>query len=117
MHYNLSAQSRKQTGVNMTDLQTKLAEARAALAQAEADINAALKEAKADGIAKVRALMSEHGLCLGDIGGKLASVKALAAAMYRNADGQTWAGKGARPNWLRDELANGATLDQFKIAA
>lgn len=101
----------------MTDLQTKLAEARAAFAQAEADINAALKEAKADGIAKVRALMSEHGLCLGDIGGKLATVKPTASAMYSNDKGQTWGGKGKRPNWLRAELAAGATLDQFKIAA
>lgn len=115
MHYNLSAN--QSTGVNMTDLQTKLAEARAALAQAEADINAALKEAKTDGIAKVRALMTEHGLTMSDIGGKLAAVKAPAAAMYRNAQGQTWAGKGKRPNWLKVELASGAALESFKVAA
>jgi DNA-binding protein H-NS len=101
----------------MTDLQTKLSEARAAFAKAESDIAQALKEAKADGIAKVRALMSEHCLSLSDIGGKLAAVKAPAAAMYRNADGKVWGGKGKHPRWLADAIAAGAKKEDFKIAA
>lgn len=34
---------------------------------------------------------------------------------YRNDSGGTWAGRGKRPQWLRDALAAGKTLDDFKV--
>jgi len=37
--------------------------------------------------------------------------------MYRSEAGETWAGRGKRPNWLRAELIRGKTLADFKIAA
>jgi DNA-binding protein H-NS len=36
---------------------------------------------------------------------------------YSNGAGGTWAGRGKRPQWLRDALAAGHTLDEFKVAA
>ena len=97
----------------------------AALAEIER-INAELAKhkaaAKSTAIAQVKAMMADHGLTISDIG-RLATVasaktaKASASQMYRNADGQTWAGKGKRPNWLRAELMRGKTLAEFKIAA
>ncbi len=41
-----------------------------------------------------------------------------AAAMirYRNqATGETWTGRGLQPAWVRQSLANGATLSQFEV--
>ena len=105
----------------------ELIQARAAAAAELARIEAQLAEhaaaARNEAIAKVKALMSETGITLGDLGAiapKLSIVKAAkapAAPMYRNAHGLTWAGKGKRPNWLRAELGRGATLESFKIAA
>ncbi len=41
----------------------------------------------------------------------------LFATQYRNPDdhSQTWSGKGARPNWLKTELAAGRSLSEFLI--
>ena len=41
--------------------------------------------------------------------------KAPAAPKYRNEAGQTWGGLGKRPQWLRDALAAGKTLEEFAI--
>lgn len=34
-------------------------------------------------------------------------------AAYADGKGNTWGGRGPRPRWLRDALANGASLEQF----
>ena len=39
------------------------------------------------------------------------------AVAYRNQDGQTWGGRGKRPQWLRDALAAGHALDEFRVNA
>ena len=38
-----------------------------------------------------------------------------AAIKYRDKSGNTWAGRGAQPIWLRDKLKAGARLDDFAI--
>ena len=87
----------------------------------EREIEAAQKRERADAIAKVRALMSEYGLTLADLGGKAAPAPARAAAgkvppKYRNTKtGETWSGRGLQPNWLKAALAGGARLDDFKL--
>ena len=43
------------------------------------------------------------------------AAKGTAAAKYRNEAGQTWVGRGKRPQWLRDALAGGKTLADFEI--
>jgi len=37
------------------------------------------------------------------------------AAKYRDANGNTWAGCGKRPVWLREALAAGRTLEEFAV--
>ncbi|WP_082793583.1 H-NS histone family protein [Ramlibacter tataouinensis] len=32
---------------------------------------------------------------------------------YADSNGNTWGGRGKRPNWLREALANGAKLEDF----
>ncbi|KPF49727.1 hypothetical protein IP87_06050 [beta proteobacterium AAP121] len=57
--------------------------------------------AKADGPAKKR--------------GRKAAAKPAAEAKFRNEAGQTWGGRGKRPQWLRDALAAGKTLADFAV--
>ncbi len=46
------------------------------------------------------------------------SAKAAAAAvLYRDENGNTWVGRGKRPQWLRDALAAGRSLEDFKVTA
>lgn len=84
-------------------------------------------------IDRIRQAIDHYGLTAVDLGlGRTAAVarkkKAAAAGRgkaapkaspvaYRNEAGQTWAGRGKRPQWLRDALEAGHTLDQFRVNA
>jgi DNA-binding protein H-NS len=37
------------------------------------------------------------------------------AVKYRDKSGNTWAGRGAHPVWLREKLKNGAKLEDFAV--
>jgi DNA-binding protein H-NS len=37
------------------------------------------------------------------------------AVKYRDKDGNTWAGRGAQPVWLREKLKGGANLEDFAV--
>lgn len=37
------------------------------------------------------------------------------AVKFRDAEGNTWTGRGSQPRWLRSALAAGATLDHFAV--
>ena len=82
---------------------------------------------KASAIAQVKAVMAEHGLSLADVAGSPSAVKSSGsrvgkktgkvAPKYRNTAGDTWSGRGMKPTWLTAALANGLSIDEFKIAA
>jgi DNA-binding protein H-NS len=87
----------------------------------EKRIAEAQRSAKADAIAKVKALMAEYGLTAADLAGK-APVAAKAegakkvAPKYRDpASGQSWTGRGLKPKWLQAALTSGKSLDDFAI--
>lgn len=109
----------------MTELESKLAAARAELAAVESQIAAEQTAARADNIAAVRALMASHGLTVADLGhaGAARAPKAdkqpspARAPTHRSETGQEWAGRGKRPGWLSNALAGGRTLDSFRIGA
>lgn len=46
---------------------------------------------------------------------KLAGVKV--QPKYRNADGQTWTGRGVAPKWMSDAIAAGGSKEDFLIKA
>jgi DNA-binding protein H-NS len=46
---------------------------------------------------------------------KTAATKTPAAAKYGDGQGNTWVGRGKRPQWLRDALAAGKQLSDFEI--
>lgn len=44
-----------------------------------------------------------------------AATRAASGALYRDETGRTWAGRGKRPQWLRDALAAGRKLEDFRV--
>lgn len=78
------------------------------------------REQRSAAIAQVKALMSEHGLALADLGtrpaGRARKAGAKVAPKYINkATGDTWSGRGLQPNWLKTAIAGGARIEDFKI--
>ena len=102
----------------------------AALAQ---QIEDARRAERASAIAKVKALMAEHGVTLAELGGakgaaaprpvravkekrEKASSPRKVPAKYRNAaTGDAWSGRGLKPNWLKAALASGSKLEDFAV--
>ena len=105
------------------ELEIKRAAAKAELAAIEAEIDTAVSAARSGNITAVRALMSEHGLTVADLGASAVvarapkAAKPSIAAMYISDAGKTYAGRGKHPHWLRDALAAGRTLESFRIGA
>ena len=60
---------------------------------------------------------------LSKLGGEMASGRGRGSAMkgrkvpvkYRDKQGNTWAGRGAQPVWLREKLKAGAKLEDFAV--
>jgi DNA-binding protein H-NS len=46
-------------------------------------------------------------------GGAAAKAKGPAVVRYRDENGNTWVGRGKRPQWLRDALTAGRKLEEF----
>jgi DNA-binding protein H-NS len=72
-------------------------------------------------IAEIRTKMAEYGLTLQDLGGKF-SVKGSRSrskreARYIGPNGQTWSGgPGRKPQWVREILAAGGDIEQYRAA-
>lgn len=70
-------------------------------------------------IAEIRQKMAEYGLTAADLGGttrRSAARGSKVAPKYRNQmTGETWTGRGKRPRWLAQEIANGKSLEAFMI--
>lgn len=60
------------------------------------------------GVARRKAVSSAGGR-----GSKLRGIKV--APKYRDAEGNTWAGRGATPKWLSSAVKGGAKLEDFLI--
>ncbi|UWQ95294.1 H-NS histone family protein [Rhodobacteraceae bacterium M385] len=103
-----------------TSLETmSLEELQAHQREVEATIKGYEKKRKADCLAELKAVAKKHGFSLDEfLGGKASSKSGpKGAAKYANpADAnQTWTGRGRQPNWIKDALASGKSLDEFAI--
>jgi len=93
-----------------------IAQAQALMAQAEQ----VRKQELADVIAEIKAKMKEYGITLEDLGASSArkspAVKAKSAAKYRGPNGELWSGgPGRKPDWVKNVLASGQSIEQFRI--
>lgn len=67
-------------------------------------------------IAKVFELMAELDVSLEDIGLAVAAAPPTRRRVkYADSAGNTWAGVGQRPRWLREKILAGASLEDFKV--
>ena len=77
------------------------------------------KRKKADAISELEALAKSKGFSLNDLfgGDKGAIKKGPVAARYAdpNNSDNTWAGRGRKPKWLVEQLANGKSLEDFSL--
>jgi len=98
---------------------TTVSELLAQKAEIEQKIAEAQRTQRAEAVAKVRALMAEHGLSLADLSGKSTAAKrsgGKVAPKYRDAStGETWSGRGLQPKWLKAALASGKKIGDFTI--
>lgn len=92
----------------------------------EKQIQEAQRAARGDALAKIKELMAVHGLTVADLAGKagftavsktdVVATPKKVAAKYRNAEtGDTWTGRGLKPKWLQQALAEGKSLDDFLL--
>ncbi len=101
---------------------------KAALERQAAEIERQLADARraerSSVVARVNALLKEHGLTAADLGtgaiGRSNKKSALSgqpvAPKYRDvATGLTWSGRGLKPKWVQAALTAGKTLDELKI--
>lgn len=104
----------------------KLQDLLAKKAELEKQIDETRRQEKADAVARVRALMAEHGLTAADLSGRGASSGKSGAKgqtpgrkvapKYRDpSTGDTWSGRGLQPKWLRAAIAGGRKLADFKL--
>lgn len=101
-----------------------VAELMAQKAEIEKKIADAQREERASAIAQVRSLMAQYGLTVADLASRSASAPRAAtgkavskvAAKYRDAvTGNTWSGRGLKPNWLKAALDGGKILADFAV--
>lgn len=71
-----------------------------------------------EALAAVEAKAAEMGFSLGDLvgGAKTKSTKSAPKYCHPENPAMTWTGKGRQPNWIKEALANGKSLDDLLIA-
>lgn len=95
------------------------------LKQLEKDVTAAIasfeKRKRSEALAALEAAAKEHGYVLSDL---VKSEKATSGRKqplppkYRHPEdaSKTWSGRGRQPDWIKEHLADGNSLDEFLIA-
>ncbi|MFM7321075.1 MAG: H-NS family nucleoid-associated regulatory protein [Armatimonadota bacterium] len=94
----------------------------------ERQIAQAMADARKGIVAEVKALIVRNGITAAELGysERPGSVKAARQARragmptptikYRDAQGRTWSGgRGRKPQWVLDALAEGIDLEQFRV--
>jgi len=90
----------------------------------DAAIKAQQEAARADAITAARKFCEEHGLTAADVWPTASKPTAsrpqrgVVPIKYRDDKGNTWSGRGVKPRWLTNALANeGVTLEQFRVTS
>jgi DNA-binding protein H-NS len=110
------------------------------IAELQAEAEELRQKEVVDVIARIRTAIDHYGISAADLGfgsktakparsdarapermkpGRKPGVKTVAKStstvLYRDETGRTWVGRGKRPQWLRDALLAGRTLEDFKV--
>jgi DNA-binding protein H-NS len=92
------------------------------IADLQAEAARVLAADKAGKIAEVKAIIQTYALTAQEVFGRGGSWKAKSSARgrsdapkYGDSSGNTWGGRGPRPQWLRDALSKGSMLEEFAL--
>lgn len=91
------------------------------LAEAEANLEAEIQSERPRIISEIIVLIGKYRISAADLGFNEKVCVAVSPRKlppkYQNPDdhGQSWAGKGTRPNWVKDHLSRGGTLNDLLI--
>ena len=101
-------------------MQPSLSELLAQKSAIERAIQEARAANKAQAVARVRELMSAHGLTATDLvvkaSGRTGGTGKKVAPKYRDpVSGATWTGRGLKPKWLQAALDAGQSVSDFAI--
>lgn len=93
---------------------------RAEKAQLKKDAEAQRRSELSGIIAQIRDMMKQHGISAADLGGrgrpKSTATGVKGEIRYANpAGGKGWTGKGRKPGWVVEALAQGRALSDFAI--
>ncbi len=85
--------------------------------EVEAAIVKRREEEKAEMQAKMARMAEEAGFSIEELFGKPRGRRGGGIPKYRNPDNpnQTWSGRGRKPRWLEEKLAEGMELEEFLI--
>jgi DNA-binding protein H-NS len=78
------------------------------------EIEALIAEKRHAKLEAIRHEIATHGFTAAELAPPKAQAADKGAPKYRNAEtGETWGGRGHRPQWLKTALDNGRTLEEF----
>lgn len=90
---------------------SKLAEIQAKIAELKKEEEKIRKEERTKAIGDIQQIMSAFGIKVSE----LRSEKSAGVAKYRDANGNTWTGKGKAPSWIKSAEAAGQNRSHFLI--
>ncbi|MDM0071465.1 H-NS family nucleoid-associated regulatory protein [Variovorax sp. J31P207] len=84
----------------------------------------ALRDSEINGVVdRIKVAIAHYGLTAAHLGLDSASSKATrkksskSSAQFSDGAGNVWSGRGPRPRWLRDALAAGRSIDEFRAGS
>lgn len=103
------------TDINWDDL--SLEDLKAIQKQATKAIDTFLARKRKEALAAVEAKAAEMGFALGELTGAAKTKGSKAPPKYCHPENpaMTWTGRGRQPNWVKDAVANGASMDDLLI--
>lgn len=93
--------------------------------------DALLAKEVAEVIGRIRVAIAHYNLSADDLFGKggvagkrpavkttreaVTGKKVMGAPRYRDGEGRAWSGRGKRPNWFKDAIASGKTVQELEV--
>lgn len=106
----------------LDELQQKRAEAHREMQRLDEQIAKVREEQRSENVKRVKALMKELEVTLLDLESdakverKKLGIPSVLPPKYRNPNsGETWAGRGTKPRWIKEAIAKGRKVDEFLI--
>ncbi|RRS01193.1 H-NS histone family protein [Aquabacterium soli] len=110
--------------MSLADLLAQKANVAKQLTELDKQLSALRSDDRKAAIAQIQAQMREHGLTVADLELRALRKPRVDAKEPREkppvkfkhpSTGEAWTGRGLKPKWLQREIAQGASLDSFRV--